>query len=89
MQMCRSDERNDWQRSDPDGMGAEEQETKVVLYLLTLRDRSGIMQLIFENGIIDEEGFAKAGKLRSEFVIAVVGTVAKTRWCSKCKSGNR
>ena len=49
----------------------------MVLYLLTFRDRSGIMQLIFENGIIDEEGFAKAGKLRSEYVIAVVGTVAK------------
>ena len=42
-----------------------------------LRDRSGIMQLIFENGSIDEEGFAKAGKLRSEFVIAVTGTVEK------------
>ncbi len=33
----------------------------------------GIMQLIFENGSIDEEGFAKAGKLSSEFVIAVTG----------------
>ena len=33
------------------------------------------MQLIFENGNIDEEGFEKAGKLRSEFVIAVTGTV--------------
>ena len=42
-----------------------------------LRDRSGIMQLIFENGSIDEEGFTKAGKLRSEFVIAVTGTVEK------------
>ena len=40
-----------------------------------LRDRSGIMQVIFENGGIDEEGFEKAGKLRSEFVIAVTGTV--------------
>ena len=47
------------------------------LVFVDLRDRSGIMQLIFENGIIDEEGFAKAGKLRSEYVIAVVGTVAK------------
>ncbi len=42
-----------------------------------LRDRSGIMQLIFENGNIDEAGFEKAGKLRSEFVIAVTGTVEK------------
>ena len=44
---------------------------------MDLRDRSGIMQLIFENGSIDEEGFAKAGKLRSEFVIAVTGIVEK------------
>ena len=47
------------------------------IIFVDLRDRSGIMQLIFENGTIDEEGFAKAGKLRSEFVIAVTGTVAK------------
>ena len=40
-----------------------------------LRDRSGIMQVIFENGEIDQEVFEKAGKLRSEFVIAVVGRV--------------
>ena len=47
------------------------------LIFIDLRDRSGIMQLIFENGSIDEEGFTKAGKLRSEFVIAVEGTVQK------------
>ena len=47
------------------------------IIFVDLRDRSGIMQLIFENGSIDEEGFAKAGKLRSEFVIAVTGTVEK------------
>ncbi|MGN8786416.1 aspartate--tRNA ligase [Blautia sp. HCP3S3_D9] len=45
------------------------------IIFVDLRDRSGIMQLIFENGSIDEEGFAKAGKLRSEFVIAVTGVV--------------
>lgn len=45
------------------------------IIFVDLRDRSGIMQLIFENGNIDEEGFEKAGKLRSEFVIAVTGTV--------------
>ena len=45
------------------------------IIFVDLRDRSGIMQLIFENGDIDEEGFAKAGKLRSEFVIAVTGRV--------------
>ena len=47
------------------------------IIFVDLRDRSGIMQLIFENGSIDEEGFAKAGKLRSEYVIAVTGTVEK------------
>lgn len=45
------------------------------IVFLDLRDRSGIIQLIFENGSIDEAGFDKAGHLRSEFVIAVVGTV--------------
>ncbi len=47
------------------------------IIFVDLRDRSGIMQLIFENGDIDEEGFNKAAKLRSEFVIAVTGTVEK------------
>ena len=45
------------------------------LIFVDLRDRSGIMQVIFENGGIDEEGFEKAGKLRSEFVIAVTGSI--------------
>ena len=47
------------------------------IVFVDLRDRSGIMQVIFENGSIDEEGFEKAGKLRSEFVIAVTGTIEK------------
>ncbi len=45
------------------------------IIFVDLRDRSGIMQLIFENGEINEEGFAKASRLRSEFVIAVTGRV--------------
>ena len=45
------------------------------IIFVDLRDRTGIMQLIFENGSIDEEGIEKAAKLRSEFVIAVTGTV--------------
>ena len=45
------------------------------IIFVDLRDRSGLLQLIFENGSIDEEGFEKAAKLRSEFVIAAVGTV--------------
>ena len=47
------------------------------IVFVDLRDRSGIMQLMFENGNLDEAGFEKAGKLRSEFVIAVTGTVEK------------
>ncbi len=47
------------------------------IVFVDLRDRSGIMQLIFENGSIDAEGFEKAGKLRSEFVIAVTGLVER------------
>lgn len=47
------------------------------LVFVDLRDRSGIMQVIFENGSIAEEDFEKAGKLRSEFVIAVTGVVEK------------
>ena len=45
------------------------------IIFVDLRDRSGIVQLIFENGSIDEEGFEKASKLRSEFVVAVTGVV--------------
>lgn len=47
------------------------------LIFVDLRDRSGIMQIIFEEGQIKEEYFEKAQKLRSEFVIAVVGKVEK------------
>ncbi|GAA4654513.1 aspartate--tRNA ligase [Anaerocolumna aminovalerica] len=45
------------------------------IIFLDLRDRSGILQIIFEENDIGAEGFAKAEKLRSEFVIAVVGRV--------------
>ncbi len=47
------------------------------LIFVDLRDRSGLMQLYFEEETIGAEGFAKAGTLRSEFVIAVTGTVEK------------
>ena len=45
------------------------------IVFVDLRDRSGILQLIFENGSVNEEDFEKAGRLRSEFVIAAVGVV--------------
>ncbi len=42
-----------------------------------LRDRSGILQIIFEEANVGAEAYAKAEKLRSEFVIAVTGKVAQ------------
>lgn len=45
------------------------------LVFLDLRDRSGIIQVIFEESSVDAEVFEKAGRLRSEFVVAVVGKV--------------
>ncbi len=47
------------------------------IIFVDLRDRSGILQLIFEESDCGAEYFAKAEKLRSEFVIAVVGQVEK------------
>lgn len=47
------------------------------LIFVDLRDRSGIIQLVFDENMIDKEVFDKAYMLRSEFVIAVVGTVRK------------
>ena len=45
------------------------------IVFVDLRDRSGILQLIFENGSVSDADFEKAGRLRSEFVIAAVGVV--------------
>lgn len=42
---------------------------------MDLRDRTGILQLIFEESDCGAENFEKAEKLRSEFVIAVTGRV--------------
>lgn len=45
------------------------------LIFADLRDRSGLLQINFQEEKLGEEQFDKAYKLRSEFVIAVVGTV--------------
>ncbi|MBP3544179.1 MAG: aspartate--tRNA ligase, partial [Lachnospiraceae bacterium] len=45
------------------------------LIFVDLRDRSGLLQIVFDSNDIGEAGFEKAGTLRSEFVIAVVGKV--------------
>ncbi len=45
------------------------------IIFVDLRDRSGILQIIFEESDCGAENFAKAEKLRSEFVVAVTGRV--------------
>lgn len=45
------------------------------LLFVDLRDRSGLLQIIFDETDIGSQGFEKAETLRSEFVIAVVGKV--------------
>ena len=47
------------------------------LIFIDLRDRSGILQIVFDENDVLKEGFEKAETLRSEFVIAVRGMVTK------------
>ena len=47
------------------------------LIFIDLRDRSGILQIVFDENSVGADGFTKAGTLRSEFVVAVTGTVQK------------
>lgn len=47
------------------------------IIFVDLRDRSGIIQLIFEESDAGTEAFEKAAKLRAEFVVAVTGVVEK------------
>ena len=53
----------------------QKQRNKGGIIFVDLRDRSGILQIIFEEADCGSEYFAKAMKLRSEFVIAVEGRV--------------
>jgi len=55
----------------------QKQRNKGGIIFVDLRDRSGILQIIFEESECGAEHFAKAERLRSEFVIAVVGTVER------------
>ena len=50
---------------------------KGAIIFVDLRDRSGILQVIFEGKNVSEEDFEKATKLRSEFVAAITGVVEK------------
>ena len=47
------------------------------LIFVDLRDRSGLMQIVFDENDIGKEGFEKAGTIRSEYVLAVTGRVEK------------
>ena len=47
------------------------------IIFVDLRDRSGILQVIFEEANCGAESFAKAEKLRAEYVATITGTVAK------------
>jgi len=47
------------------------------LIFVDLRDRSGLMQIVFDENDIGTEGFEKAGTIRSEYVLAVTGRVEK------------
>ena len=47
------------------------------LIFIDLRDRSGLLQIVFDEDSVGTQGFEKAGALRSEYVIAVTGTVNK------------
>ena len=50
-----------------------------------LRDRSGIIQIIFEESDCGTENFEKAERLRSEFTIAVTGIVEKRSGAANAK----
>ena len=45
------------------------------LVFVDVRDRSGLIQVVFEEGSTEKELLEKAARLRSEYVVAVVGTV--------------
>ncbi len=47
------------------------------IIFVDLRDRSGILQIIFEEAKCGNACFEKAAKLKSEFVVAIEGTVCK------------
>ncbi len=55
----------------------QKQRNKGGIIFVDLRDRSGLLQVIFEETECGKENFDKAYYLRSEFVVAVVGKVCR------------
>ena len=55
----------------------QKQRNKGGIIFVDLRDRAGILQVIFEEADCGQEVFAKAERLRSEFVVAVEGRVER------------
>ncbi len=47
------------------------------LIFVDLRDRSGLLQIVFDENSVGSGGFAKAATIRNEFVLAVTGTAQK------------
>ena len=47
------------------------------LIFVDLRDRTGLLQILFDENVVGKENFDKAYSIRNEFVIAVTGEVAK------------
>ena len=47
------------------------------LIFVDLRDRSGLLQILFDENSVGKEGFEKAESIRNEYVLAIVGTVQK------------
>lgn len=55
----------------------QKQRNKGGIIFLDMRDRSGLIQVVFQESDCGIENFQKAEKIRSEFVVAIVGEVIK------------
>lgn len=47
------------------------------LIFVDLRDRTGLLQIVFDENSVGSDGFLKAGTIRNEFVLAVTGKIQK------------
>ena len=74
--MYRSIQCQYWRESYRHGLGTEKKKFRKS-YIHRFKRPFRILQLVFDEPKVGSEGFAKAGTLRSEFVIAVEGTVQK------------